>query len=351
MSHSLNRREFLQLSGLALGSLAFTNPFPREEGRDYGRIARVTIRELDVRAQPRDGAEIVGKRFRDQIVEIYYDLEPADAPAFYNKLWYRVWGGYLHSAYLQPVETRFNEPLKEIREGGQLCEVTVPYSQSYQFNRYDGWLLEYRLYYETTHWVTGIDEGPDGEPWYRITDELQQLDYFVPATHLRPIPDEELSPLSPNITFEQKRIEVDLSIQTLFAFEGDQIVREARVSSGVPSRIAAESGLPTETPQGRFNIYSKMPSKHMGDGRIMGGDLDINAYELVGVPWTMFFHRLETGYALHGTYWHNNFGHAMSHGCINLRNADAKWLFRWTMPVNWPPEIEKNGFGTPVHVY
>ena len=161
MKKNLSRRDFIKLSGLALGGLAFQSPFPRPGEGDYGNITRVTIRDIDVRAEPRDGAQIVGKRLRDQLVEIYYDLEPPDAPAFYNKLWYRVWGGYLHSTYLQPVEIRFNEPLQEIRQGGQLCEVSVPYTQSYRFSRYDGWLLEYRLYYETTHWVTGIDEGPE----------------------------------------------------------------------------------------------------------------------------------------------------------------------------------------------
>jgi lipoprotein-anchoring transpeptidase ErfK/SrfK len=90
----------------------------------------------------------------------------------------------------------------------------------------------------------------------------------------------------------------------------------------------------------------------MGDGNLMQGDLDLDAYELVGVPWTIFFHELSTGYAIHGTYWHNNFGWPMSHGCVNLRNADAKWLFRWSTPENASPlEIEVTGFGTQVHVY
>ena len=351
MKKNLSRRDFIKLSGLALGGLAFQSPFPRPGEGDYGNITRVTIRDIDVRAEPRDGAQIVGKRLRDQLVEIYYDLEPPDAPAFYNKLWYRVWGGYLHSTYLQPVEIRFNEPLQEIRQGGQLCEVSVPYTQSYRFSRYDGWLLEYRLYYETTHWVTGIDEGPDGQPWYQVTDELQPIDYHVPASHLRPVSDEELSPLSPDVPSGDKRIEINLATQTLQAFEKEQLVFETRVSSGVRRSTPPANNIPTETPKGRFRIYSKMPSKHMGDGRLMGGDLDLEAYELVGVPWTMFFHELRTGYALHGTYWHNNFGWQMSHGCVNLRNPAAKWLFRWAEPVNWPPQIEKTGYGTRVHVY
>jgi hypothetical protein len=37
-------------------------------------------------------------------------------------------------------------------------------------------------------------------------------------------------------------------------------------------------------------------------------------------------------YGFHGTYWHNNFGHPMSHGCVNMTNADAKWLFDWAGP-------------------
>ncbi len=49
-------------------------------------------------------------------------------------------------------------------------------------------------------------------------------------------------------------------------------------------------------------------------------------YDLPGVPYTMYFYK---GYALHGTYWHNNFGHPMSHGCVNLRTSDAGWLFNW----------------------
>ena len=351
MPKQISRRDFLKLGGMALGTLAFNPFFPREEDQDYGNTFRVTVHEIDVRGEPRDGAVIVGKRYRDQIVQIYYDLEPPDAPEFYNRLWYRIWGGYVHSTYLQPVKIHYNLPLDQVKEEGQLGEVTVPFSQSYTFNQFDGWRLEYRLYYETTHWITGLDEGPDGEAWYRLTDELQPWDYWVPATHVRPIPDDELSPISPDVPPEQKRIDVDLTNQKLLAYERGNLVLETRISSGVPSRIAAESGLPSETPKGSFNIYSKMPSKHMGDGSLMKGDLDLDAYELVGVPWTMFFHELQTGYALHGTYWHNNFGFPMSHGCVNMKNADAKWLFRWSTPVNHPPEIEKNGFGTGVHVF
>ncbi|MEJ2607147.1 MAG: L,D-transpeptidase, partial [Anaerolineales bacterium] len=69
---------------------------------------------------------------------------------------------------------------------------------------------------------------------------------------------------------------------------------------------------PTVT--GQYRIYRKYVSTPMaGPG-----------YYLPGVPFTMYFYK---GYALHGTYWHNNFGTPMSHGCINLRTPDAEWLF------------------------
>lgn len=348
MPKRLSRRDFLKLGGLALSGLAFRPVFPRQGDQDYGQLARVTTRELDLLGEPNFESEIVGKRYRDQLVQIYYEVHPPTGPV-YNPRWYRVWGGYLHSTHLQRVEIKFNEPASQIPADGQLGEITVPYTQSYRYTRYDGWQLEYRLYYGTTHWVTGIDQGPDGDAWYRLTDELQPVDYLIPANHMRLITEEEISPLSPEVPAGEKRIEIELARQRLTAYEGNQVVYQAKVSSGIPSSIAKVNGESTETPKGRFHIYSKMPSKHMGDGRLMGGDLDLEAYELVGVPWTSFF--AEGGYALHGTYWHDNFGWPMSHGCVNLTNPDAKWIFRWSTPVNAPLVVEKTGYGTLVHVY
>lgn len=349
MNGTLSRRDFLKIGALSLGGLAFSSFYPQREEQDYGEIGRVTVREVDVFGEPNFKSQIVGKRYRDQLIHIYYTLTPPSGPP-YNPYWYRVWGGYVHSTHIQPVKINFNEPLAEVRSAGQLAEVTVPFTQSYAHNRFDGWYLEYRLYYETAHWVTGIEEGPDRQAWYRLTDELGGGQYLVPANHLRAIPDEEIEPISAQVPAEQKRIEISLATQTLQAYENDQIVYQARVSSGVPSSRPTDNGIPSETPKGRFRIYSKMPSKHMGDGNLMRGAFDLDAYELVGVPWTLFFHRLDTGYATHGTYWHNNFGWPMSRGCVNMRNPDAKWLFRWTTPVNAPTDVEKTGYGTPVNI-
>jgi lipoprotein-anchoring transpeptidase ErfK/SrfK len=89
-----------------------------------------------------------------------------------------------------------------------------------------------------------------------------------------------------------------------------------------------------------------MASKHMGNGQLTD---DLEAYELPGVPWTTFF--AQNGVALHGTYWHTNYGMTMSHGCVNMRTEEAKWIFRWTTPVIAPETWEQTGYGTRVLVY
>ena len=353
----MSRREFLKLSGLALGSLALAPGWPRPQEEDAGLVGRVTVKEIDLRSAPSDKAPIIGKRYRDQLVHIYAELNPPDAPKFYNTLWYRVWGGYLHSARLQIVRDKLNTPVSSILESGQLVEVTVPYTDALQYSEQGGWVpwRGNRLYYETTHWATGVREGPDGRPWYQITSELTQTEkYYVPGEHTRLIPPEEFTPISTDVPFSEKRIEVSIEQQTLRAYEYDKVVLETKISSGIPNDRIDESELPSATPRGRFNIYSKLPNKHMGS---VSGNPDSDqgsGFSLPGVPWTCFF--AEGGYAFHGTYWHNNFGLQMSHGCVNMRNADAKWLFRWTTPVfetkiEGPEDWERTGYGTRVDIY
>jgi LysM repeat protein len=105
----------------------------------------------------------------------------------------------------------------------------------------------------------------------------------------------------------ERWIDVNLSEQRLTAYQGDAAVFSSLISGGLPR---------TPTVVGRFAVYSKLRSTRMrGPG-----------YDLPGVPYTMYFY---LGYAIHGTYWHNNFGQPMSHGCVNMRTEDAAWLFSW----------------------
>lgn len=114
-----------------------------------------------------------------------------------------------------------------------------------------------------------------------------------------------------------KLIVVDLSEQRIYAYEGGQIVGQFLVSTGRPG---------TPTVRGDFAVYLKYNSQRMrGPG-----------YDLPNVPWVMYFYR---GYAIHGTYWHNNFGQTMSHGCVNMRIADAEWLYMWA-PIGTPVRVQ-----------
>jgi lipoprotein-anchoring transpeptidase ErfK/SrfK len=346
----LSRRAFLRLGLLSLSGLAFRPGFSREDPRQPSLMGRVTIDSIDVRALPDSESEIVGQRFRDQIITLYSRLEAEKGPA-YNPTWYRIWGGYVHSAYIQLVKFSTNPPVNQLDHIAHLGEISVPMTEAFTYSRFAGWEPVYTLYYETTHWITGVEEGPDGSAWYKMTSELDKyLHYFVPAVHVRWITNEEISPLSPQIPSNEKRIEVDIQNQTLTAYERDTQVLQTKVSTGLPSNQPIPEG--TRTTRGRFNIGSKSPSKHMGSLLTSGAP---GSYTLPGVPWTSFFIP-EYGVAFHGTYWHNNFGLPMSHGCVNMRNADARWLFRWSTPVyegQATEEIEWDvrGFGTQVHVF
>ncbi|PJF48761.1 MAG: murein L,D-transpeptidase [Chloroflexi bacterium] len=104
-----------------------------------------------------------------------------------------------------------------------------------------------------------------------------------------------------------KWIEVILDEQRLIAWEDGRMVMTTLVSTGAQD---------TPTVRGIFRIYRKLDSQHMR-GR---------GYDLPNVPYVMYF---KGGYALHGTYWHNNFGQPMSHGCVNIPIGKAAWLYGW----------------------
>jgi lipoprotein-anchoring transpeptidase ErfK/SrfK len=116
----------------------------------------------------------------------------------------------------------------------------------------------------------------------------------------------------------EKWIEVNVTTQQVIAWEGDVPVFMFTVSTGLPN---------TPTVLGEYNIYWKLESTTMsGPG-----------YYLTGVPYTMYFYK---GYALHGTYWHENFGQPMSHGCVNLETGNAQQLFEWAGPVLPPGQTQ-----------
>jgi len=122
------------------------------------------------------------------------------------------------------------------------------------------------------------------------------------AVHASPVYDVESVPAR-----KGKWIEVILSEQRLIAWEDGRMVLTTPVSTG-----AAD----TPTIRGTFRIYRKLPAQ-----RMRGRD-----YDLPNVPHVMYF---KAGYAMHGTYWHDNFGQPMSHGCVNIPTGKAAWLYDW----------------------
>lgn len=348
MSKLLTRRDFLKLTGLGLASLAFRPAYDFGELEDNDQLARVATESVSVYSRPDEESTIKFQRFRDEIVNIYYE-EISDKKPLYNPLWYRVWGGYIHCAHLQRVHVSLNPVPTSLPEGLHAIEITVPLTQSYLQQQAGKWTPLYRLYYSTIHWVTAITTGPDGEPWYRIKDELigssDNLDYYIPVKHARLIPVEETTPISPDVPSDDKYIEVSLEKQELIAYEQGKIMLRTKISSGLNYKPPNE--IPWNTPEGWFHVQSKMPSKHMGGGQLTD---DLEAYILPGVPWVSFFEP-ETGIAFHGTYWHQNFGVPMSHGCINMKTEEARWLYRWTTPSGEAQKMNTIGYGTQVHVY
>jgi hypothetical protein len=112
-------------------------------------------------------------------------------------------------------------------------------------------------------------------------------------------------------------IDINLAEQTLYAFDGFTLVNQFLVSTGTSSH---------PTPTGEYSVYGKSRVTTMsGPG-----------YSLAGVEWVSWW---SGDYSIHGTYWHNNFGHTMSHGCVNASNGDAEWIYNW------------DEVGTPVYVH
>lgn len=130
--------------------------------------------------------------------------------------------------------------------------------------------------------------------------------------------------LSP--VYAQKTITVNLSTQHLYAYDNGSLIYSFPVSTGKRA---------TPTPTGAFWPWIKLRYDTMVGGSKARGDY----YNLPNVPYVIYFYNSAYPknyyYALHGTYWHNNFGHPMSHGCINLRTSDMAKLYYWVDLVSY----------------
>jgi hypothetical protein len=160
----MDRREFLKTSGVGLAALALPKQFLTQDTTPISKFGRVTSESLSVYQEASDKSKILFQHFRNDILSIYQDVISKDGPG-YNPLWYRVWGGYVHSAWVQRVQNRLNPIMKTFPSSGQLMELSVPFSQSYRIRQNGTWEPIYPLYYSSTHHVFEVLEGPDGERW------------------------------------------------------------------------------------------------------------------------------------------------------------------------------------------
>lgn len=322
----LDRREFLKLGGISLAALLMPQrPLPWEMSwamrAPYGfhspptTLGRVALGwGQAVRAEPNPRAERTDyKRFND-VIPLQAQVE-GEPPWPSNPIWYKTEGGYIHSAYVQPVR---NEPqgaaVTEVSEPGFWAEVSVPIAEARW--RPGSAYVARRLYYGTVYRVVSAVQDEEGGWWYQL---LEGITYspgpYVPASTLRYIHPGELAPIS--VGHPDKWIHIDLSTHMLTCYEG---------GTGVFSTVFA-SGLPdTRTPLGEFPVLYKRKTR-----RMMGGEGD-DEYDLPGVPFPTYF--TWSGVAIHGTYWHNDYGRAKSHGCVNVPSEAAKWIYRWVEPVS-----------------
>lgn len=185
-----------------------------------------------------------------------------------------------------------------------------------------------------------FDPKPSQAVWFNQKVSLPGADL---AQRLAQTPDNVLG-ISAN---PNKWIEIDLTTQHLFAHEGDRVAFDFPVSTGLP-------WLPTVT--GEFHIWAKIRAQRMTGGSVENGTF----YDLPNVPFVQYFHG---GYGLHGAYWHNDFGHPRSHGCVNISIPNSERLYNWTDPAlgsgeyaryNIPPEegtrVVVHGV-TPIKIY
>ena len=355
-NRSLSRRDFIKLAGLGLGALAFETPhfqtlptlaqFPA--GDSLGRVAVIpNFYSTELRSQPNENAPTIRIQNQDDVVVWQREVVGTNVSGRTSTRWVETPDGFIYAPNLQPVRNLPNTPLNTLPAGkpGFWAEVTVPYvdlilpnganpiSPGVQFtiqaNQQDKKTYPpMRLYYGQVVWINQIGGGPNGSVLY-VVNEAPGHGYgygdifYADGTAFHALTNDDIAPINPNVDPSTKKIVVDASHghQTLSCFEGKNEVYFCRVSTGFVSAAEDDS-----TPPGDQSISWKIFSIHMAANTANHG-----GYDTMGVPWPVYFNQ-PAGAAIHGAFWHNDFGVQRSHGCVNTSPEDAKWIFRWTTP-------------------
>jgi hypothetical protein len=338
----LSRRDFIKLAGGAAAALALA-PYRRALSlTDFPqgtRLGRLTT-PADLRSAPRIDFPSLGQLGEDTVVPVLREVIAGTTDFNYiDQRWVETPSGYLYSGFVQPVKNLPNEPLREMPAGknGFWAEVTVPYVDFVLENPAPAspWLREAiqwgrptRLYYSQVMWIDQISTSPTtGAILYRVTERYGSYGdiFWAEGAAFRPISEEEVAPIHPDVDPAEKRIFANLNYQSISCREGEREVYFCRMSSGSKHDIYGNPIGTWSTPLGTHWTWRKSISMHMAGNTVGSG------WDTPGVSWTTLFSG--TGIAIHSTFWHNLYGMPRSHGCLNVAPEDAKWIFRWTTPL------------------
>ncbi|MGA9532998.1 MAG: L,D-transpeptidase [Anaerolineales bacterium] len=337
--NSIGRRDFLKMgtAGVAGWTLRPWLHIDADDFPDGERLGRVCVGKVELKATPDADGATVGALYEDAVV-VWLRERVGRYPYRINQTWVETPDGYLYAPQVQPVANRPNDPVQELKETslglGMWVEVTVPWVRVILDNppARSPWLKntdQPRLYYSQILWVDAIREDESGTHWYRINERFGFGDIFwAPAAAFRPLDADEIAPIRPEV--EAKEVVVDVNHQTMACYEDGREVYFCQVATGAKFNAEGESVDKWSTPVGPHPIWRKVISLHMVGGTTGGG------YDLPGIGWTTLFSG--DGVAVHSTFWHNDFGVPRSHGCVNAKPEDAKWVFRWVTPaVSYDP--------------
>ncbi len=276
-------------------------------------LGRVTIWGVEIYQEPTRKSKLLRTAQRDDLINLYQQVW-AEPVMPHNEVWFKTDGGYCYSSFVQPVFNQLNPPEAEAASKKFWGEVSVPFTDTFVEPDNKSKVVM-RLYFQSTYRVVAAVQGKDGAWWYRLHEGIAfGPGPYVPAQHIRRFAPDALSPLG--ATAKTKRIEVDLTLQSLTCYEDSKSVLTSRIASGEGILF---------TPKGNHSIIYKTPAARMSGGT--GADF----YDLAGVPFPSYF--TLRGAAIHGAYWHNDYGRKRSHGCVNVPPPVALWVWRWVQPA------------------
>jgi len=349
-NHHYSRRDFLKLAGLGVGAIAlrpFARPLSIYQRKSYALLPNFPKADLlgrncttdtslewggtvPIMSRPDFNSTKVRNTLADEVFPWQKEVSAETIDLNYpNQRWVETPEGYIRSFYLQPCRNNPNNPLNAMPAGnaGFWGEVTVPYVDLIVDRAASGpgWVSDHiaygrtpRLYYSQVMWIDNVRTGDSGPIQYHVNERYGNPGdlFWADGAAFRPLTEDDVAPIDPDVDPGTKKVVVNLNYQTLTCKEGDREVYFCRVSTGI------QDG---STPLGDHAVWRKLISVRMAANNVGA------SYDLPGISWTTFF--VGDGVAIHGATSHNNFGAVQSHGCVNCKPEDAKWIFKWSLPA------------------